>query len=278
MKKQFKRKGFTANLKITDYISFTGFVEGACGAVGDRIAEMDSDFARMSKLHLCDSKTGAPMHAWANAEYFAEQNKLEELKKHLRCDLDVATEYVGLIKQHIHMQAQLEKVRRDVNPVVHSHSKKEAAVVSEKLFNLQQSVEAKWQEELEELMATIDDIPEKDTEHWVQDDECDGQQNALGEFLDCPADDVVCENDNTYSAEGGEYLIVTDEVAENLWEIELDNYIDECIIPELPDNMQNYFDIEAWKRDARQDGRAHSLNRYDGSENFQGAYYIYRIS
>ena len=43
-------------------------------------------------------------------------------------------------------------------------------------------------------------------------------------------------------------------------------YIEECILPELPENMQNYFDEEAWKRDARIDGRGHAISRYDGNE------------
>jgi len=43
-----------------------------------------------------------------------------------------------------------------------------------------------------------------------------------------------------------------------------------------------YFDDEKWKRDARIDGRAHSLSRYDGNEDDQEingvTYYIYRTN
>jgi hypothetical protein len=41
--------------------------------------------------------------------------------------------------------------------------------------------------------------------------------------------------------------------------------------------MQIYFDDEAWKRDARVDGRSHVLSRYDGSEleyNLNGILYF----
>ena len=77
-----------------------------------------------------------------------------------------------------------------------------------------------------------------------------------------------------------EYLVVTDEEADELWEEELDNYIDEFILPELSEQYRYYFDDERWKSDARHDGRAHSLNRYDGNEYEQTVngttYYIYR--
>lgn len=80
-----------------------------------------------------------------------------------------------------------------------------------------------------------------------------------------------------------DYEVYTDEEADDKWDEELDNYIDECIMPEfdrhLP-NMYVYFDDEAWKRDARYDGRGHSLARYDGVENYEEVdretFYIYR--
>ena len=79
---------------------------------------------------------------------------------------------------------------------------------------------------------------------------------------------------------GDEYLVLTDDEADSTMEDALDNYIDECIIPEIPDAWANYFDSEAWKRDARMDGRGHILNRYDGTEYEEKVngtwYYIYR--
>jgi hypothetical protein len=46
--------------------------------------------------------------------------------------------------------------------------------------------------------------------------------------------------------------------------------------------VKNYFDDEAWKRDARHDGRGHSLSSYDSAENeeqFNGKwFYIYRLN
>lgn len=73
-------------------------------------------------------------------------------------------------------------------------------------------------------------------------------------------DDKIIE----YGSE--EYLVVTDDEADELWENELDNYLEEIIYPELPEHICRYFDSEAWKSDARYDGRASSLGRYDGNE------------
>lgn len=87
-------------------------------------------------------------------------------------------------------------------------------------------------------------------------------------------------NDNIIEYYNEEYEVLTDEEADDRWEEELNNYIDECIRPELPEFLGNYFDEEAWKRDARFDGRGHSISRYDGCENEikvnDTYYYIYR--
>jgi len=77
-----------------------------------------------------------------------------------------------------------------------------------------------------------------------------------------------------------EYLVYTDSEADDKWNDELENYIEECILHELPEAYRRYFDNEAWKSDAKQDGRGHSLGRYDGEENKENVlgttYYIYR--
>lgn len=90
-------------------------------------------------------------------------------------------------------------------------------------------------------------------------------------------------NEDDYS---NDYLVLTDEEADEKWDEELDNYIEECIKPEIDKievgNLSSYikFDEEAWKRDARFDGRGHAISRYDGNENEETVngttYYIYR--
>ena len=107
---------------------------------------------------------------------------------------------------------------------------------------------------------------------------------ALAEHLGIDADEVeeTSYDDCTFEADGGEYMVLTDDEADQLWDESLDSYIDECILPEMPEHLAGYFDYEKWKRDARMDGRGHCLNHYDSGEDeieIDGEYfYIYRIN
>lgn len=78
-----------------------------------------------------------------------------------------------------------------------------------------------------------------------------------------------------------EWLVLTDSEADDAYERQLDNYINECL--EIPDHIRNYFDEEKWKHDARIDGsRGQSLSSYDGDENYEstneGTFYIFRTN
>ena len=105
---------------------------------------------------------------------------------------------------------------------------------------------------------------------------------ALAQFLDCKKKEIEQSSydENTFEYGSEDYLVVTDDEAEELWDESLENYIDECILPELNERYRTYFDNEAWKQDARYDGRGHSLSSYDGCENEETVegetFYIYR--
>jgi hypothetical protein len=100
--------------------------------------------------------------------------------------------------------------------------------------------------------------------------------------------EIFCSNNCTEVEEydendyNNDYMVLTDDEADEKWEESLENYLEECIYPELTGNLANYFDDEKWKRDARYDGRGHSLSSYDGNENEETAngttYFIYRIN
>jgi len=100
------------------------------------------------------------------------------------------------------------------------------------------------------------------------------QIEALMQHLDCTveeADELIEDRD---------YEVMTNEEADERREEELDQYLEDCIYPELDDNVKNYFDDEARKRDARFDWRGHSISMYDGNEEEEEVngttYYIYR--
>ena len=90
----------------------------------------------------------------------------------------------------------------------------------------------------------------------------------------------LCENDledididkNRCSIQGVDYLAGSDDEMDEEWNEGLGNCIDECMIihysvgKEIPSHIEMYFDRERWKDDARVDGRAHTLNHYDGCE------------
>jgi len=86
--------------------------------------------------------------------------------------------------------------------------------------------------------------------------------------------------DHEYEVQGNDYLIGTDEEMEICWDEEMDNYIEDFVMSEIPKHYKKYFDDSEYKEDCKIDGRAHSLARYDGEELEQKVfgenYYFYR--
>lgn len=80
------------------------------------------------------------------------------------------------------------------------------------------------------------------------------------------SDLITHERDNYWIIEGEDYLFGTDSEMDDEWDQDLDNYLDECVLSELPETVRIYFDKDAWKSNARMDGRGHSLNRWGGGD------------
>ena len=108
--------------------------------------------------------------------------------------------------------------------------------------------------------------------------------SALAKHLTVAAEDIEpCTYDeNSFDVAAGSWLVLTDSEADDAHNERLEEYIDECLLPELPAAFQGYFDREAWKRDAQHDGRGHCLSSYDGEEHevqVNGEwFYIYRTN
>jgi len=106
------------------------------------------------------------------------------------------------------------------------------------------------------------------------------KEEAIQNIID-ELDNISNDYDNAYSYGNKEYLVLTDSEADEKEDEQLNNYLEECIYPELPENLRYYFDDEAWKRDARMDGRGHIISTYDGTEYEEKVndtwYYIYRV-
>ena len=79
----------------------------------------------------------------------------------------------------------------------------------------------------------------------------------------------------------GEYMVLTEDEADALFEESIENYIDEFIDSNdsIPDTFKFYFDREAFKRDTEiNSDRGTELGRYDGIEHYYDDYLIYRTN
>lgn len=90
----------------------------------------------------------------------------------------------------------------------------------------------------------------------------------------------TCYGLKVYSVGRAEYAVGTDEEADEAWDQALDSYLDDTgLLDAIPDNLRRYFDRDAWKRDARHDGRGHALASYDGDEiELEGGLVAFRIN
>jgi len=106
------------------------------------------------------------------------------------------------------------------------------------------------------------------------DDDTKARRRALAAHLDEKKADVepltyapLYGEGAGFDTPGAEWAVLTDAEADLAWDASLDSYIDDAMDLEgTMGALAPYFDREAWKRDARMDGRGHSLNSYDGNE------------
>ncbi len=108
---------------------------------------------------------------------------------------------------------------------------------------------------------------------------------ALAEELGEDPAEITKESHDCYgltvlSHGRAEYAVGTDEEADEAWDQALDSYLDDCgVLDSIPENLRRYFDRDAWKSDARHDGRGHALASYDGDEmELQDGYVAFRIN
>ena len=78
-----------------------------------------------------------------------------------------------------------------------------------------------------------------------------------------------------------EYLVLTDDEADDEYAERLGNYFEDCILIQIPDELQIYFDEKFWLKDAQiNTSRGSELANYDGKEETETVndvdFYIYR--
>lgn len=130
---------------------------------------------------------------------------------------------------------------------------------------------------------------------------------ALAKFLneDLDAISETTYDENTFDAAGGEYLVLTDEEADqlahdyikdSLWAFKSSFLASYCDMPEemfkaVQDKCESANDgilqcveradggLDGFVEEAiSADGRGHFLNTYDGEENEEGEFFIYRVN
>jgi hypothetical protein len=279
MKTTFRGKNFTATFTDENgYYSLTGHVNGASGAVGAQLVELDSLFAPLESLHLCDVETGAPMHAWANAEYYARQgqNGAAAAARHLdienKRDLFLVQSFINEL---LHGTPEaLEEIKADI-----------AQIWEERIFDLdddlEQIADEYAPENRPEFVEPIDENGETLPAYADIDIDELERRTALARFLNCNINDVepVRNSETEYEAEGKEWLVMTETEADDAARESIRSYIDDAL--EIPENIRPYFDEDRYIDDVLSiDGRGHVLNSWDGNENEESGidetFFIYR--
>lgn len=270
MKQTFRGNKFTATFTDENgYYSLTGHVYGASGAVGAQLVELDSLFAPLELLHLCDVETGAPMHAWANAEYYARQGQNGAAAAALHLDVENKQELV-LVQSFIDELLQgtpeaLEEIKANI-----------AHIWEERIFDLDDDIEQladkyapenrpEFVEPLYEDEKTGDMLLLPAYE-GIDDDELD-RRTALARHLDCNINVVnpIRYSETEFKAEGKIWLVLTEEEAEEAARESVRSYIDDAL--DIPENIRPYFDEGRFIDDVlRADGRGPVLNSWDGTE------------
>ncbi len=95
------------------------------------------------------------------------------------------------------------------------------------------------------------------------------------EVGECDPDDCEVSYGETIKVAGNEYRVLTDDEADTA----LDEYLEQILDDGSVEGAgSNYFDREAWKKDAGMDGRGLFLSSYDGEEYECGDYLVYQVS
>ena len=111
------------------------------------------------------------------------------------------------------------------------------------------------------------EITEHDSELFENFDRPDAV-HALCLMLESRIKDVktIEEEDNRITVCGIEYLCGDDEEMDEEYEEYLVNYIDDCVLCDIPQIYRKYFDTDKFIADCSYDGRGNELNLWDSSE------------
>ena len=88
-------------------------------------------------------------------------------------------------------------------------------------------------------------------------------------------------NDFTVETEEGEYRFIEEDAIESIHREEIETLVDDCYLSDknIPEMIKRYFDYDSFARDCRlSDGYGHHFSSYDGSEERNGDYFMFRVN
>ena len=124
---------------------------------------------------------------------------------------------------------------------------------------------------------TIEELEDEYNQYCMDIEEIEDKVPTWDEWIKDNYEEVEVEE---YNDDNNDWKVYTNSEADEAWDKELDYFIDDCVLPEIPERYRGYFDDEKYKQDCKYDGRGHSLARYDGCEREQEVegttYYLYK--
>ena len=91
---------------------------------------------------------------------------------------------------------------------------------------------------------------------------------ALASFMGADNDQIVevCALGGLFKVGAREWRVLTDAEADIAVDDILDSYLEDNLLPNIPEAVCPYFDSDTWKADARRRGRGCNLSAHEGIE------------
>lgn len=89
------------------------------------------------------------------------------------------------------------------------------------------------------------------------------------------------DRDFTVETDEGEYRFIHEDEIESIHLEEIENLVDDCYLSDknIPEIVKQYFDYNSFAHDCRlSDGYGHHFSSYDGSEENNGKYFMFRVN
>lgn len=84
--------------------------------------------------------------------------------------------------------------------------------------------------------------------------------------------------DFTVDTSEGEFRFIEEDSIERIHREEIEELVDDCYLSEASDIIKQYFDYDSFARDCRiSDGYGPHFSSYDGSEEQEDNYYMFRV-